>query len=105
MGLGGIFKGAANIITGGMSGLGGKIVETIAGQFPDRMSEAEKAQAVAAANQVANEHALDMLTAWNAQEATFNERLRDMEGTASDLKAIPIIGPIVIFLRGLQRPF
>lgn len=38
------------------------------------------------------------------QETLFNERIRDMEGTASDLKSIPVIGALVIFLRGLQRP-
>jgi hypothetical protein len=35
----------------------------------------------------------------------FNKRISDLEGTASDLKSIPIIGPILLFLRGAQRPF
>jgi len=34
----------------------------------------------------------------------FNQRIKDMEGTASDLKTIPIIGHLVIFIRGAQRP-
>jgi len=34
----------------------------------------------------------------------FNQRIKDMEGTASDLKTIPVIGHIIIFLRGAQRP-
>lgn len=34
----------------------------------------------------------------------YEQRIRDLEGTAADLKTIPILGPIVIFLRGTQRP-
>lgn len=33
-----------------------------------------------------------------------NKRIAEQEGTASDLKSIPIFGTIVIFLRGVQRP-
>ena len=28
----------------------------------------------------------------------------DMEGTSSDLRSIPVIGALALFLRGLQRP-
>jgi len=34
----------------------------------------------------------------------FNNRIKEMEGTAADLKTIPIIGHIIIFIRGAQRP-
>lgn len=34
----------------------------------------------------------------------FNQRIKDMEGTASDLKTIPIVGHVIIFIRGAQRP-
>lgn len=27
-----------------------------------------------------------------------------MEGTATDLRAVPVIGPIMLFMRGAQRP-
>lgn len=33
----------------------------------------------------------------------FNRRTLALEGTASDLKAIPILGSIVLFFRGMQR--
>lgn len=32
------------------------------------------------------------------------ERAALLEGTASDLKSIPVLGPIMLFLRGAQRP-
>ena len=37
-------------------------------------------------------------------EQEFNTRIRELEGTASDLKQFGWIGKIVLFLRGLQRP-
>jgi hypothetical protein len=33
-----------------------------------------------------------------------NERIAQHEGTASDLKIIPFLGPLMLFLRGAQRP-
>lgn len=37
-------------------------------------------------------------------ERMITERVALVEGSAQDLRAIPIVGPVVIFLRGLQRP-
>lgn len=36
--------------------------------------------------------------------AQLDKRIAEQEGTASDLKAISFLGPIILFLRGLQRP-
>ncbi len=33
-----------------------------------------------------------------------NERIAELEGTAKDLLALPIIGRVMVFLRGSQRP-
>lgn len=32
------------------------------------------------------------------------ERIKALEGTASDLKSIWLLGPLMLFMRGLQRP-
>lgn len=37
-------------------------------------------------------------------EIRLTERIAMTEGSAQDLRAIPVIGPLIIFLRGLQRP-
>lgn len=37
-------------------------------------------------------------------EMRLTERIAMTEGSAQDLRAIPVIGPLIIFLRGLQRP-
>lgn len=37
-------------------------------------------------------------------ETRLTERIAMTEGSAQDLRAIPGVGPVVLFLRGLQRP-
>ncbi len=87
---------------------GGSIVESIVdtakAYFPPSMTEQEKGKMEMAIRKTAHKQELAMLHATNHMEAEFNQRIKDMEGTAKDLKAIPFIGPVVIFLRGLQRP-
>jgi hypothetical protein len=85
-----------NIVKGGM--------EIIKNRFPAKMSEAEAAQLeldlktlVAGQQQQAHTMAME-------EREQFNDRIKEMEGTASDLKAIPYLGNIIIFLRGVQRP-
>ena len=90
------------------SALGGdifsKIVDTAKAYFPPSMSDAEKSQAELAILKVKTEAETKLSDATREIQADFEQRIRDMEGTAADLKAIPILGPIVIFLRGMQRP-
>jgi hypothetical protein len=40
----------------------------------------------------------------NEADREFNQRIKDLEGTAGDLKGVPILGPLVLFARGSQRP-
>ena len=37
-------------------------------------------------------------------ERQVTERISLLEGTATDLRSVPIIGPIMLFMRGAQRP-
>lgn len=82
----------------------GKIVDTAKDYFPPSMSGQEKSELQLKLSQVAHTQELSLLQATNHMEAEFNDRIKAMEGTASDLKSIKFIGPIIIFLRGLQRP-
>lgn len=52
--------------------------------------------------ELAKQHQLDLAVADAEQRIT--DRIALTEGSAQDLRAIPIVGPIVLFLRGLQRP-
>jgi len=45
----------------------------------------------------ANAHALEV-------EQEFNQKIKDLEGTANDLKSFGWVGMIIVFLRGAFRP-
>jgi hypothetical protein len=102
--LGGIGKAAGGLITGGLGGLAGDAVEILKGQFPGKMSEQEQKQFELAMQDAVHKRELETLKAWNEQEAEFNNRIAEMEGTAGDLLQAGWIGRVVLFLRGLQRP-
>ncbi len=53
--------------------------------------------------QIDAQKAKDDADADNEADKIMTERMSAMEGTASDLKAIPIAGPIMLFVRGSQR--
>lgn len=72
--------------------------------LPDKLSEGEKAALTMEMERLSHERDMQIMDRVNEAEQNFNQRIKDMEGTASDLKAIPFIGSIVLFLRGLQRP-
>ena len=37
-------------------------------------------------------------------DGEFNQRIKDLEGTAADLRKIPVLGSIILFMRGCLRP-
>lgn len=53
--------------------------------------------------QLENQRAKDEADADNEADRVLNARMAAMEGTAADLKAVPIAGPLMLFLRGSQR--
>ena len=68
------------------------------------MSEEEKARLNIEIQKVVHQKEIEMMDKWNEQEKQFQDFTKEMEGTASDLKSIPILGHIMIFLRGSFRP-
>jgi len=85
-------------------GIGSSIVDAVKSYYPPSMSESEKSELSFRIEQSVQKQANDAARIANEERAEFNERIKSMEGTANDLKSIPIIGHIVIFLRGCQRP-
>jgi hypothetical protein len=81
-----------------------EIKETVTSYFPPSMSEAEKLEFERKMQEFLHQKELDANRILNESAAQLDKRIADQEGTASDLKAMPILGPIVLFLRGLQRP-
>jgi len=80
------------------------IVDTVKDYFPPSMSDKEKAELSLRISEAQRKHDLAILDKVHEADAEFNKRIKAMEGTASDLKTIPLIGGLIIFLRGLQRP-
>ena len=93
-----LLKKVTDAATGG---IGGALIEA-ASTFITNPADAQKWKVES--ERLQHEQTVALLELTNAAEAEFNQRIVAMEGTASDLKSIPIIGPLVIFLRGLQRP-
>lgn len=98
----------SNIFGSIASALGGSIIkdagDLFTKYFPPDMNPQDAADLKLALRD--RELAKDKLvnTALNEAENNLNQRIREQEGTASDLKSIPILGHIVLFLRGVQRP-
>lgn len=94
------FTKVTNFLTGG---IGGKIVDKVLAQFPDKLSEADKATIQAAVTEATREHEKELLQLAHQQDVEFNQRIKDMEGTAKDLQQFGWLGRIVVFFRGMQR--
>lgn len=90
-----------NVATGGI----GQAALTIAEKwFPPSMSEGDKQQAKLAFESLELERQRQTDAAISQATQDLTARIAQLEGTASDLKALPIVGRIVLFARGAQRP-
>ncbi len=54
--------------------------------------------------QIAAQKEKDDADAANEATKALTDRIATLEGTAADLKGIPILGPVMLFFRGAQRP-
>ncbi|MBF0290486.1 MAG: hypothetical protein HQM14_21975 [SAR324 cluster bacterium] len=92
----GMFSGKDNIAS--------KIIDTAKEYFPPDMSEADKLKIEMAMKTQAHQHQLESQKQEFEIQKEFNNRIKAMEGTASDLKSIPFVGAILLTIRGMQRP-
>ena len=96
-----IFGKVMDVVTGGAVST---IVDMVKDYFPPSMSEAEKAELSLKIAQADHQRNLEIMRIVDEARQEWYRFTQEMEGTASDLKIIPLIGPLVIFLRGVQRP-
>ncbi|AUR93184.1 coil containing protein [Vibrio phage 1.184.A._10N.286.49.A5] len=82
----------------------GSVKELITDYFPPDMSPEKKAELQQKIDEMEFKKQMAILEAAADAEKTLNQRIAEQEGTAKDLKQLPIIGSLVLFLRGLQRP-
>ena len=73
-------------------------------RWPPSMSEAQKAEMRILITDLTHRQAMELADLSRQDEEAFNKRTIDLEGTAADLKTIPVIGALIIFLRGAFRP-
>jgi hypothetical protein len=97
----GFLKGLMNFLKGDFVKDAMDFVNT---RWPPDMSEAQKAQMTVILKELAHKQAMDLSEVAQADEAAFNKRTVELEGTAADLKSIPFVGALIIFLRGAFRP-
>jgi len=97
----GFFEKLSNIATGGLVT---EVVDLVKTYLPPEMSPEKKAELTLNLENIALTREKNLEAAIAQSEALINERIREYEGTAKDLQSVPILGPLMIFLRGAQRP-
>lgn len=87
---------------------GGELIknglEFVNKRWPPKMSEEDRIQAEMVVKEALHNQQLEIEKALQLDEQLFNERTIALEGTAKDLKAVPYVGALIIFLRGAFRP-
>ncbi|EGU36639.1 hypothetical protein [Vibrio scophthalmi] len=94
-------KNIANALTGGLAET---VLDTVKAYLPPDLSPEQQANIELALQNLEltkNKQAAEIAL---SAEQQITERIKDLEGTAADLKTIPILGPLMLFLRGCQRP-
>jgi hypothetical protein len=81
-----------------------EIKETIKEYYPPDLSPLQKAELEQRIEIFLHQKELESNRILNEAAAQLDKRISQQEGTASDLKTIPILGHLLIFLRGAQRP-
>jgi len=96
-----IISSLMSVVTGSVGELGKTIIDTAKEYIP---SAEKKVEFEILAKE--SQHRIELESQKLAFEAekNFNKRIAEQEGTAKDLKAIPVLGHIILFLRGAQRP-
>lgn len=91
----------AEIATGG---IGKEIMGIVSRQFPGKLSPQEEAELDQSMQALEDRRIAAGEAAQADAENRVTQRISALEGTAADLKAVPVVGTIVLFLRGSQRP-
>jgi hypothetical protein len=94
----------ADIVNVGTSGLAGQVVGAIEKYFPPEMTMEQKLNIQIQLNTIEVQRQTAANAAQQEAEKDLNDRIAMYEGTASDLKSLPLLGNVMLFLRGAQRP-
>lgn len=92
------------VLDAATGGLGSSIFEAIKAYFPPDITPEQAATIKLESDKIELQRQLLVKDEINNAEKLFNERVASYEGTAIDLKSVPVLGPLMLFLRGAQRP-
>lgn len=81
-----------------------EIKEGVMAYFPPDMTPEQRAKAEMGIQEMLHKKQMAVNKALSDATVQLDQRIASQEGTASDLKSLPILGPVVLFMRGLQRP-
>lgn len=81
-----------------------EVKEGLMAYFPPDLSPTQRAEFEHKADQLLAAKQAEANRVLEAAAEQLDKRIAEQEGTASDLKGIPILGPVMLFLRGAQRP-
>jgi hypothetical protein len=82
----------------------GNAMKFVNERWPPDMSEQQKAQMQMVLEDMLHRQKMECAEAARQDEAAFNQRTIELEGTAKDLKTVPYVGALIIFMRGAFRP-
>lgn len=96
-----IFDKIASLFGGGLVD---SMLDTVKAYFPPGMTPQQEAELKLGLERLAFEKQKQADAMMADAERQVTERISLLEGTATDLRSIPLLGPAMLFLRGAQRP-
>ena len=90
-----------NMLTGGLAQT---IFDGIKAYFPPDMTPEQQARLRIELERIEQDKRQQTDKALLDAEQMLTERISKLEGTASDLKSLPVVGRLMLFARGCQRP-
>ncbi len=97
-------KIASTLVNTLSGGLADTLYDAVKTYFPPDMTLEQKGKIYMELQRLEQEKRHQADTALLKAEQAITERVSQLEGTAKDLKTLPIIGHLVLFARGCQRP-
>lgn len=80
------------------------VLDTVKAYLPPGMTPQQEAELKLELERLAFEKQKQADAMMADAERQVTERISLLEGTATDLRSVPFIGPIMLFMRGVQRP-
>lgn len=96
-----IFDKLADLFGGGLVN---SVLDTVKAYLPPGMTPQQEGELKLELERMAFEKQKQADAMLADAERQVTERISLLEGTATDLRAVPLVGPLMLFARGIQRP-